>query len=88
MTHVIKDFIKGMSNYKPLVFIKDECVYIRLNEEGIAGIYQIGLDQITTYKDLVKWILHLTDKTWIKPIHISQLITHVCHHKQWKVYDI
>jgi len=39
--------------------------------------YKVDLDRCRTAADLLGWIMHLSEKTWIKPRHIAELIQRV-----------
>ena len=36
--------------------------------------YEINVDRCNDHEKLVKWIMQLSQKTWITPAHIVQLI--------------
>ncbi len=39
--------------------------------------YRVDLDRVQNAADLLGWIEHLCEKTWLKPRHIRELIRHV-----------
>ncbi len=48
--------------------------------------YEIDLDRIQNYHDLVGWIHHMAGKIWIERDHIGYLIERICQIKEWRIY--
>lgn len=46
----------------------------------------LHITDFETHADLVKWIHHLSQKTWMTPRKIRALIDVVSRAKKWKVY--
>lgn len=42
--------------------------------------YSIPLNEISSPKELVKWLAHLSEKPWVTPMHIAGLVTLVDIH--------
>ena len=48
--------------------------------------YEIQLSQISTQISLLRWVCHLSDKTWVSKDHLEALIYDVCKHYGWELY--
>ena len=48
--------------------------------------YEIDLDRIQTTGDLLRWVLHLSEKDWMTAERLNRFITKVGRHKGFKIY--
>ena len=74
----IHDFLNEISNKEPLVKLTSNGV------ELMDGEYVIGLQRIEGPLSLVKWILQLSEKSWVTTTHIQEFIEIVCEAKGWE----
>ena len=49
--------------------------------------YEIELSRIPSYKSLLRWVLHLSEKVWFEGEYVSEFVKRVCKHKGWKLYS-
>ena len=47
--------------------------------------YPIVVDDIETHEDLLHWVWHLGQKTWITPAIIRKFVQDICKIKGWNV---
>lgn len=48
--------------------------------------YEIELSRIRSYKSLLRWVLHLSDKAWFDGEYVGEFIRRVCDHKGWNLH--
>jgi hypothetical protein len=48
--------------------------------------YEIELSRIPSYKSLLRWVLHLSEKVWFEGDYVNEFIKRVCKHKGWNLY--
>ena len=49
--------------------------------------YEIELSRIRSYKSLLRWVVHLSEKVWFEGDYVSEFIKRVCKHKGWSLYS-
>lgn len=53
--------------------IEDDGLHLVIN-----GHYPIGWDTLKTHEDIVKWVLHISPKTWVTTKLIEHFIEAAC----------
>lgn len=61
---------------RPLTRLLKRTREVELKTGRAAYRYRVDLDRCRTAAELLGWIIHLTEKTWVKPRHIAELIEH------------
>ena len=70
----------------PLVTLSDEGVGLAAYPyPGGCNLYYIGWDRINSKGKLLRWILHLTDKTWFTQDMCRELIGAAISHFKWEM---
>lgn len=63
------EFNAEIDRLEKLVFVKDGHIIIDADDE-----YEVELCRCSTYKDILGWVLHLGDKTWMTNEILGRLI--------------
>lgn len=50
--------------------------------------YEIDLNRIKTERDLLAWVRHLSEKSWITRDDLTEFITQVGEYKHFKIYGL
>ena len=75
-----------MTNHKPTTPpITISNGYISLNWEYP---YEIALSRIPDQQALLRWVLHLSEKTWMDGHRINVFIQAVAHQNGWQVHGL
>lgn len=79
------------SNWSELFeqFYRERIVYARSNETLLLRFiynYEIDLDEIETEGDLLRWVLHLCEKTWMTSERLHHFIEAVGTIKKLNIY--
>lgn len=61
---------------------KIDCIVLNVLFE-----YQIGMDQIRNKRDIVRWVIHLLPKGWVKKRHLEAFIGIACSQLGLSPYD-
>jgi hypothetical protein len=84
----IEDAAKWLNQL--VVFPDDAKIVIDPDNETVtlnfAYPYEIDLDRIQTVGDLLRWVLHLSEKDWMTAERLNYFITKVGKHKGFKIY--
>jgi len=54
---------------------------VGLVDESGRDWYRVDLEHINTAADMLGWIMHLSQKTWVTPRHLMELIEHAERHR-------
>lgn len=74
------DMIAQLERDESKISISDGVITLNFQYE-----YPIELNRVRSYNDLLVWVLHLAEKSWMNSYRLSLFITKVAEHKGWKL---
>jgi hypothetical protein len=65
----MEDKLIQMAEDAEKIFVRGEYLILNFSYE-----YEIGVDRIQSYREILEWVAHLIHKTWMNPHRISLFI--------------